>query len=54
MVPATMWSLRNIHQIGELFAAFAVVLSLLFVGYEVRQNNLTQIRNATQEVLRDY
>ncbi len=35
-----MWNLDKIHKVGELIAAAAVVVSLLFVGYEVQQNKV--------------
>ena len=35
-----MWSLSKIHQIGELVAAVAVVISLIFVGLEIRGNTI--------------
>ena len=49
-----MWNLDKIHKVGELIAAAAVVLSLLFVGYEIRQNNETQIRLTTRSLARDW
>ena len=49
-----MWSLDKIHQVGELSAATAVVLSLLFVGYEVRQNNERQVQATTQTLVSDF
>ena len=35
-----MWSLNKIHQIGELVAAVAVVVSLVFVGLQIRDNTI--------------
>ncbi len=35
-----MWSLNKIHQIGELTAAVAVVISLIFVGLQIRDNTI--------------
>ena len=35
-----MWSLNKIHQVGELAAAVAVVLSLVFVGLQVRESTI--------------
>lgn len=35
-----MWSLKKIHQVGELAAAVAVVISLIFVGLEIRDNTV--------------
>ena len=49
-----MWQLKKIHQVGELIAAVAVVISLVFVGYEVQQNNQAQTRIATEAVVRDF
>ena len=49
-----MWSLDKIHKVGELVAAAAVVISLVFVGYEVQQNNRAQTRTATEAVVRDF
>jgi len=43
-----MWSLQKTHQVGELVAAVAVVLSLVFVGYEIQQNSREQRRMTTQ------
>lgn len=49
-----MWNLDKIHKVGELVAATAVVLSLLFVGYEIQQNNLAQKRLTTRSLARDW
>ena len=49
-----MWNLDKIHKVGELLAAIAVVLSLLFVGYEIQQNNETQKRLTTRSLARDW
>jgi len=49
-----MWNLDKIHKIGELVAASAVVLSLLFVGFEIQQNNETQKRLTTRSLARDW
>jgi hypothetical protein len=46
--------LRTAVSIGELIAALAVVLSVIFVGIEVRQNSETQVRAATQAAVSDY
>ncbi len=35
-----MWSLNKMHQVGELTAAIAVVISLVFVGLQVRDNTI--------------
>ena len=49
-----MWSLKKTHQVGELIAAVAVVISLVFVGYEVQQNSEAQSQTATEAVVRDF
>jgi len=49
-----MWPLSKILQIGELVAAFAVVVSVGFVVVEIRQNSEAQIRSATQEAVSNY
>ena len=49
-----MWNLDKIHKVGELWAAVAVVTSLLFVGYEIQQNNETQKRLTTRSLARDW
>ncbi len=49
-----MWPLSNILQIGELVAAFAVVVSVGFVVVEIRQNSEAQIRSTTQEAVSNY
>lgn len=49
-----MWTLGKAHQAGELVAAIAVVLSLLFVGYELQQNNRRQVQATTQELVNAY
>ena len=49
-----MWNLDKIHKVGELVAAAAVVVSLLFVGYEIQQNNETQKRLTTRSLARDW
>ena len=49
-----MWTLSRIHQLGELLAAVAVVLSLLFVGYGIQQNSQAQIQATTQNVISEY
>jgi hypothetical protein len=49
-----VWKLNKIHKVGELIAAAAVVVSLLFVGYEVQQNNETQKRLTTRSLARDW
>ncbi len=49
-----MWNLDRIHKIGELVAAIAVVISLLFVGIEIKQNNNIQRQQATRSLSRDW
>ena len=49
-----MWNLDKIHKVGELTAAIAVVVSLLFVGYEIQENNQTQKRLTTRSLARDW
>ena len=49
-----MWNLDSIHKIGELIAAIAVVISLMFVGLEVQQNNIIQNQMATRSLARDW
>ena len=49
-----MTNLDRIHKIGELAAAIAVVLTLLFVGYEVQQNSLAQKQLATRSLVKDW
>jgi hypothetical protein len=46
-----MWTLKQAHRVGELTAAVAVVISLIFVGIEVAQNNQINIENFTQRTL---
>ncbi len=46
--------LKNWALIAEILSAVAVVLSLIFVGFEVRQNSRTQVQTATQAALRDF
>ena len=49
-----MWKLKKIHRVGELSAAIAVVVSLIFVGIEVQQNNQIQKQQATRSLVRDW
>ncbi len=49
-----MWNLDRVHKIGELIAAIAVVISLLFVGVEVQRNNQIQEQLATRSLVRDW
>ena len=48
------WSLDRIHQVGELIAAVAVVVSLLLVAVEVQQNSEEQRQAMTQELITSY
>jgi len=48
------WSLGKILQVGELIAAAAVVISVVFVGLEVRQNSRAQVLSTTQAAVSDY
>jgi len=50
----TMWNLDRVHKIGELVASVAVVISLIFVGIEVKQNNSIQRQQATRNLSRDW
>lgn len=45
-----MWTLKKMHQVGELSAAIAVVISLIFVGFQIRQNSATLQAAAAQAV----
>lgn len=49
-----MWPLDKAHQVGELIAAVAVVISLLLVAYEVQQNSEEQSRAMTQDLITSY
>ena len=46
-----MWSLDKIHKIGELFAAVAVVVSLIFVGIQIRENTIASEAATYQETI---
>ena len=48
------WPLGKILQIGELVAAFAVVVSVAFVVVEIRQNSEAQVQAATQQAVSNY
>ncbi len=50
----TVWDLDRIHKIGELAASVAIVITLLFVGFEVQQNNKLQRQVATRSMVRDW
>lgn len=47
-------SLGRAHQVGELLAAIAVVVSLLLVAYELQQNSEEQQQAMTQELITSY
>ena len=49
-----MWNLDRVHKIGELVATIAVVISLVFVGIQVSQNNSIQRQQATRNLSRDW
>ncbi|MFO7587463.1 MAG: hypothetical protein R6X22_05260 [Gemmatimonadota bacterium] len=49
-----MRSKSRVLRVGELVATLAVVLSVIFVGIEIRQNSEAQIRAATQAAVSDY
>lgn len=49
-----MRNLDSIHKIGELVASIAVIISLIFVGIEIQQNNDIQRQQATRELSRDW
>lgn len=49
-----MWNLERTHKIGELIASIAVVVSLIYVGVEVQQNNQIQKQIATRSLVRDF
>ncbi len=44
-----MWSLNKMHQVGELVAAIAVVISLIFVGLQIRDNTVASEAATFQE-----
>lgn len=46
--------LTRMMQIGELLVAVAVVVSVVFVAIEIRQNSEAQIRSTTQEAVGNY
>lgn len=46
--------MNKIRQAGEVVAALAVVMSVVFVGVEIRQNSEAQIQSTTQAVVSDY
>jgi hypothetical protein len=46
--------LQEYALIAEIIGALAIVLSLIFVGYEIRQNSLIQTRVMTQALVTGY
>ena len=48
-----MWSLSKVHQVGELVAAAAVVVSLVFVGLQIRDNTIASEAATFQSVASD-
>ena len=48
------WNLDKGHKTAEMVAAIAVVLSLIFVGLEIQQNNEIQKQMATRSLARDW
>jgi hypothetical protein len=46
-----MWSLDKVHKVGELLAAVAVVISLIFVGLEIRENTVASQAITYQEAI---
>lgn len=45
-----MWTFDNFHKIGEVVAAIAVVISLLFVDYEIKKSNEAQLESNIRAV----
>jgi hypothetical protein len=48
------WPMSRFLQVGELIAAVAVVISVIVVGLEIRQNSEAQIQQVTQTAVSDY
>jgi hypothetical protein len=46
-----VWSLSKLHQVGELIAAIAVVISLIFVGIQIRDNTIASKAATYQETV---
>jgi hypothetical protein len=46
-----MWSLDRVHQVGELVAAIAVVISLVFVGIQIRDNTIASEAATFQDTI---
>jgi hypothetical protein len=49
-----MWPMNKLLQAGELVAALAVVISVIILTVEIRQNSEAQIRSTTQAAVSDY
>lgn len=49
-----MWPINKLLQAGELVAALAVVVSVIILTVEIRQNSEAQVRSTTQAVVSDY
>ena len=49
-----MWPMNKLLQTGELVAALAVVVSVVILTVEIRQNSEAQVRSATQVAVSDY
>ena len=47
-----MWSLEKAHKLAELSAAIAVIISLVFVGLEIRQNT-TAVQSAAAQTVHE-
>jgi hypothetical protein len=48
------WPLDRMLLFGELVAAIAVVISVIFVAVEIRQNSKAQVQATTQAAVSDY
>ena len=48
-----MWSLDKVHKMGELIAAAAVIISLIFVGREIRDNTVASEAATYQSLASD-
>lgn len=52
--PFKFWPLERILLFGELIAAIAVVISVIFVAIEIRQNSRAQVQATTQAAVSDF
>lgn len=52
--PFKLWPFERVLQVGELVAAIAVIVSVVFVGVEIRQNSQAQVQATTQVAVSDY